>query len=408
MSLRKIVQESIQQLFEAHKDRGPFKGMEILSQFPFSKLADVRANVNWGKRDVEGWGSVQIPSLSNGDALGTAFGQDDVIDFIDGFIEKYGEEPIFMLYPNEVWYNKIKVVNPEFVQWREDYGKSKQAWLDSYRSKELSEGVRDKEPFEKITFGVDLLKVSGTERKGLMDTIKYFNGEKLKTDKDGVWHTYVPVDDVEEFLYKTESFSPERVGEIESFSKFKSREKNLKDGQKVTFLDYSVSESNPPMATGYLKPGFIGKEKSLLKWTNANGEEKEDWVFNRQIDAFDHYHRDPGTVTGDNIKVEFGVDTNSLTDEEKEKLKSLVKSFGGRIDRLFGKKGYQSSGGKNYAIFKPDFKFDEFYQDASEFDPYFAETEKGGMIAEESTEEEIVCEVRRIVRNILKNNVNKK
>lgn len=134
MNLRKIIQESIEQLFEAHKDRGPFKGMEILTQFPFSKLPDVRANVDWGKKDVLGWGAVQIPSLSDGDALSTVFGQDDVINFVQEFIKKYGEEPIFMLHPNEAWYGKIKVINPKFVQWREDYGKSKQAWIDQYGS----------------------------------------------------------------------------------------------------------------------------------------------------------------------------------------------------------------------------------------------------------------------------------
>jgi hypothetical protein len=134
MNLRKIIQESIQQLFEAHQDRGPFKGMEILGQFPFSKLPDVRANVNWNQRDVIGWGAVQIPSLSDGDALSTAFGQDDVIDFIKGFTDKFGEEPVFMIYPNAPWYGKITVVNPQFVQWRESYGKAKQDWVDKFGS----------------------------------------------------------------------------------------------------------------------------------------------------------------------------------------------------------------------------------------------------------------------------------
>lgn len=134
MDIRKIVRESVGKVFESHQNRGPFKGMEILSQYPFSKLPDVRANVNWSKRDVAGWGSVQIPSLSDGDAMSTVFGQDDVIGFVEEFVKKYGEEPVFMLYPNEVWYDKIQVVNPKFIEWRDSYIKGKQAWVDQYGS----------------------------------------------------------------------------------------------------------------------------------------------------------------------------------------------------------------------------------------------------------------------------------
>lgn len=132
MDIRKIIRENLEKLFEAHQDRGPFTGLEILNQYPFSKLPDVRANVNWSKRGVEGWGEVKLPSVDTGDAQSGVFGQDDVIQYIQKFEEKFGESPIFMIHPNEVWYNKIKVINPKFVNWREDYSQGKSAWLKDF------------------------------------------------------------------------------------------------------------------------------------------------------------------------------------------------------------------------------------------------------------------------------------
>ena len=115
-------------MFEGdHKDRGPFVGMEVLAQYPFNKLPDIRANVDWSNRGVSGWGEISIPSISNSDAQQGVFGQDDVIEYINGFKNKFGEEPIFTIHPNGAWYEKIKITNPSFLTWKAEGDKAKQA-----------------------------------------------------------------------------------------------------------------------------------------------------------------------------------------------------------------------------------------------------------------------------------------
>lgn len=132
MNIRKIIRESIQGLFEEHKDRGPFTGLDVLGQYPFSKLPDVRANVNWSKRDVPGWGEVKVPSIDSGDAQTGIFSQDDVMHYIADFEKKFGESPMFMIQPNEPWFDKIKVVNSKFLSWREKYTQGKADWLKNF------------------------------------------------------------------------------------------------------------------------------------------------------------------------------------------------------------------------------------------------------------------------------------
>jgi hypothetical protein len=265
-------------------------------------------------------------------------------------------------------------------------------------NKILSESIRDKEPFEKIIFNIDLSTSDASDRLFLARTIKEFKGEGLKKSQDGVWYTFIPVMDVDKFSEKVGQFSPKSTGEIQDFTKFKMN-KGLKNNQQITFLDYSISETDPPLTVGYLKPGFIQSHKSLLKWTDADGNIKDEWIYNADVDIDGFYHRDPKEVVVKGPKIEFGVDTNTLTDREKEKLKTIVKAHGGRIDRLFGKKGYQSAGGKNYAIFKSNFDFDNFYQDAAEFEPYYSEMEKGSMMAEE---EVMMNEARKVIRDIFR------
>lgn len=260
------------------------------------------------------------------------------------------------------------------------------------------ESIRDKEPFEKIIFNTDFSIADNSSRLFVIRAIKDFKGEGLKKSQDGIWYTFIPVGDVDKFMEKVGQFSPEHTSEIQEFTKFKPN-KGLKNNQQITFLDYSISETDPPLTVGYLKPGFIQSHKSLLKWIDADGSAKEDWIYNKDIDIDGFYHRDPKEVIVKGPKVEFGVDTNSLTDKEKEKLKAIVKAHGGRIDRLFGRQGYQSSGGKNYAIFKSGFDFDNFYQDAAEFEPYYAEMEKGSMMSEEDI---VINEVRKAVRGVFK------
>jgi len=265
-------------------------------------------------------------------------------------------------------------------------------------NKTLTESIRDKEPFEKIVFNTDFSTSDTSDRIFVIRTIKEFKGEGLKTDKQGVWHTFIPIDDVDKFMDKVAQFSPNPTGEMQDFTKFKVN-RGLKDNQKITFLDYSISEKNPPTATGYLKPGFINPYKSLLKWEDENFTKKEDWIYNNDVDIDGFYHRDPKSTTVVGPKIEFGIDTNSLSDKERERLKAIVRAHGGRIDHLFGGDSYTSSGGKNYAIFNPYFDLDNFYQDAADFEPYYAEMEKGSMLSEEDV---VMNEARKVVRNIFR------
>lgn len=134
MNIRKIVREHLEQIFEAHQDRGPFKGMEILNQYPFSKLPEDRMSVDWKNRGVKGWGEVRVPSVEDVDSMTSVFGKDDVVDYIKRFVKKFNEEPIFSIHPNEVWFNKIKIVNPKFNDWQKEYGAAKQSWINQYGS----------------------------------------------------------------------------------------------------------------------------------------------------------------------------------------------------------------------------------------------------------------------------------
>lgn len=113
---------------------GKIEGLEILNHYPFNKLPDVRANVDWNNRGVQGWGEIKVPSIDNGDALSTVFAQDDVIDYVNKFQSKFGAAPTFSLNPDAVWFDKIKIENPEFIEWRNNYISGKQKWVDQYGS----------------------------------------------------------------------------------------------------------------------------------------------------------------------------------------------------------------------------------------------------------------------------------
>jgi hypothetical protein len=129
MNIRKIIREMLEQ-----GNLGGIEGMEILNHYPFNELPDIRANVDWNNRGVKGWGEVNLPSLTNGDAQQGVFGQDDVIDYVNKFKEKFGQNPIFSLNPDDAWFNKVKITNPEFLDWRNNYNTNKQKWVDQYGS----------------------------------------------------------------------------------------------------------------------------------------------------------------------------------------------------------------------------------------------------------------------------------
>lgn len=129
MNIRKIIREMLEQ-----QNGGGIEGLEILNHYPFNKLPDVRANVDWKNRGVEGWGEVMVPSVGEGDAMSTVFGQDDVINYVNQFEKKFGTAPIFSLNPGAVWFDKVKVINPEFIDWKNNYNTGKQKWVDQYGS----------------------------------------------------------------------------------------------------------------------------------------------------------------------------------------------------------------------------------------------------------------------------------
>jgi hypothetical protein len=102
------------------------KGMEILSSFPFNKLPLTRKDVDWNNRDVDNWGRVYLPSLTDGDATETIFDQDQVKVFVNKFKKEYNEEPIFSIDSAQ---SKIRITNPKFTEWKESYIKRKGEYL---------------------------------------------------------------------------------------------------------------------------------------------------------------------------------------------------------------------------------------------------------------------------------------
>jgi hypothetical protein len=340
---------------------------------------DYSDNWNIDENVIENYVNDNLGSLSKGVGIGDAESGVDIVEIDEPF-----KEDILNTFAKPGKKNAAQIENA----------------LDSMsESINLSEGIRDKEPFEKIAFGVDIAKVGTNDRMALIGAIKKYNGETIKKSESGNWYTFIPVDDVSSFISEIGKFKPNATSEIEQISKFKPRVKNLKDGQEITFLDYNISETDPPSTKGYLKPGFINPQKSLLKWVNVNGEEDEEWIYNKNVDAYGFLHRDLGDVTPKDVKVYFYADMDNSTPEERQELFSLIKKFGGRTRHLVG--AGKASGGQEYALIPLD-RFDDFYHEAEKFEPYIGSMEKDKMY-----EEEIIDEARKIVRNILKDILHK-
>jgi Zn-finger nucleic acid-binding protein len=118
-------------------------GLDILNVFPFSQLAQSRKDVNWQDRSVEGWGPVYLPSVDDSDSQTQIFSKDDIIGYefqgpkmlhkyagyVGEFKQKFGEEPIFSLHPEEPWFGKVKIINPKYNEWKEGGLKAKGDWL---------------------------------------------------------------------------------------------------------------------------------------------------------------------------------------------------------------------------------------------------------------------------------------
>lgn len=132
MNIRQYIRESLERMFETESTQDVIKGSDIMNHFPFNVLPETRSDVDWRNRDVKGWGSVQVPSI-NADAYTSITSKDDIIGgeswknpktgfvinnpgFIQEFQKKYGEEPLFVLNPSAVWYDKVKIVNESYVK----------------------------------------------------------------------------------------------------------------------------------------------------------------------------------------------------------------------------------------------------------------------------------------------------
>ena len=299
-------------------------------------------------------------------------------EFFDGEYPKYFEE----------FYDEFKNHHFDNYYSREEV-KNKFEYLTTDPNQlSLFEGLKDKVPFKKIVFNMDLTSVNPAFRLALINKIKEYKGEGLKTDQEKKWYTFIPQEDVESFKEDTKSYNPIDTDESGMFSKFKTLTKQLKDGEKITFLNYEESETNPPVTVGYLKPGFIGPHKSLLKFPGG-----EMWITNSNIDTDYFYHRDLGDVANKFTKVYFSADFDTMDPEDKKELLDAIKKNKGISRLVSGAK--KASGGQEYALIPSD-KFDEFYQDAERFDPYEGEMEKDTI----REEEELINEVRKIARKI--------
>ena len=129
MNIRKLIREQIESILnEENPLSGPaIKGFEILNHFPFSKLPEARANVNWSNRGVSGWGEVHVPAF-DGNGMSTFFAKDDVMEYMEGFKNKFGEEPLFIINPTAEWYGKIRVINEPYQKAKALYDKAVQSF----------------------------------------------------------------------------------------------------------------------------------------------------------------------------------------------------------------------------------------------------------------------------------------
>lgn len=120
MNIRKLIREQIGNILneEMPISEPVITGLEVLNHFPFNKLPETRNDVDWSNRGVSNWGDVHVPSL-DGNGLTQMFGKDDVIDYVNQFNKKFGEEPNFKLDASAPWFGKIKVLNEPYIKSKE-------------------------------------------------------------------------------------------------------------------------------------------------------------------------------------------------------------------------------------------------------------------------------------------------
>jgi hypothetical protein len=168
--LKKIQQKRSEEL-SRRKERGELNeveeegivGLDILNHFPFNQLPDTRKGADW-QRGVPGWGKVYLPSIdSNG--LTQIVAKDDLTyrevqgpkmvhkfnGYIQDFKQKFGEEPIFKIAPEDNWYDKIQVINPKYLESKEIHSRGVQAWMDGEKSAGRTSGLDEYDDMTEVT-----------------------------------------------------------------------------------------------------------------------------------------------------------------------------------------------------------------------------------------------------------------
>jgi len=297
--------------------------------------------------------------------------------------------------------------NPEKLQLVDSAEKEDLIRHDSRLEKVLNESSvvleakMPNEPFVKVYFEYEF--PSAENRLELINIIKDYFGEPLgKRQGDDYWSTYIPELELNDFLFDAQDFNPYTKKETIQANRFKPLTKELKDGDVIKFFDYTVSETDPPRAEGYLKPGFIQRNRSLMKW---NGDSKEAWIDNSMIDKYYFYHGDvsdvkdhPGSrkVDSDYVKIFFDDDMlDAMNAEKEDELRKLITTHKGQLRYVFGKD--RASGGQRYTLVPKELS-DDFIQAAYDFGAYEAETERNIYL-----EDKALNEIRKIVRAVINN-----
>jgi hypothetical protein len=263
----------------------------------------------------------------------------------------------------------------------------------------MSEAKMPNEPFVKVEFEYE--SPSNEKRKELMDITRSHFGEPLgKSREEQYWSTYVPKLELEDFLNDAMEFNPVPTGMEIQANRFKPLTKGLNDGDIISFYDYTVSENDPPRKEGYLKPGFIQRNRSLLKWNDGG---KEAWIDNSMIDKYYFYHGDvsdikdhPGgrKLDSDYVKIFFDDDMlNNMNVDQEDELRKIITNHKGQLRYVFGKD--RASGGQRYTLIPQDLS-DDFIQAAYDFGAYEAETERNIRL-----EDKALNEIRKIVRGVI-------
>jgi len=329
--------------------------------------------------------------------------KEKVVDKVDKRKAEQGKKDSILdaeviLNPDEVWFNKVMIDDEDFKAEKERSLSVKQSNLDESA---LYEAKMPNEEFEKVIFEYEF--PSNENRLQLINIIKNYFGEPLsKGREDQYWSTYIPKLELEDFMSDAQDFNPYPTGDVIMANRFKPLTKELKDGDIIKFFDYTVSENDPPRAEGYLKPGFIQRNRSLMKW---NGGAKEAWIDNSMIDKYYFYHGDISDIKGlmggkkvdsDYVKIFFDDSIlDSMNAEQEDELRKIITSHKGQLRYVFGKD--RASGGQRYTLVPQDLA-DDFIQAAYDFGAYEAETERNIRL-----EDKALNEIRKIVREIINN-----